>query len=420
MMGVGMGIPIARLFGIEIRVPVGWVVILALVAVIAVGEVNAVEPGLDQVTTWVIGLLVSFGFFLSSLVHDLAHALMARRRGVEVKAIAISFFGGATPIDFAAKDPRDDVAIAASGPIASIVIAALFFGLVVLAGTLGEKFDTAAGVLSVFVFVNLVLGFVNLVPAYPLDGGRIVRDITWRRSGSEAAGWRAASRTGRAAGMVIIGVGLAYLIIGGDLTGAMIALAGYFLILSANSVRDRVRLDEVVGDHTVDQVMERSNLTVSPTLTVDTFAAQLLDGETPVSAVPVARGDEIVGMLGVAQVRRLRRGEWAKTRVEDVMAKPPKLTFLAPSDTLRSALERIARTGLDGLPVIEDGRLIGVLTRRAIAQFVSARNLATGQGARPAQPPVDPGLPPAAGEPPSPTSGPSAPPDDEPPADAAG
>jgi Zn-dependent protease/predicted transcriptional regulator len=390
-----MGFPVARLFGIEIRVPYGWVVILALVAVIAVGEVNAVEPQVETVTAWIIGLLVSFGFFLSSLVHDLAHALVARRRGVEVKAIAISFFGGATPIDFAAKDPKDDVAIAASGPIASIVIGVIFFGLVIAATALGDKFDQAAGVLSVFVFVNLVLGFVNLVPAYPLDGGRIVRDLTWRKSGSEAAGWRAAARTGRAAGMVIIGVGISYLVLGGDLTGVMIALAGYFLVLSANSVRDRVRLDDVVGDHLVDEAMEHTTTTVSPTLTVDTFAAQLLDGESPVSAVPVARGDAIVGLLGVAQVRRLRRGQWATTRVEDVMAKPPKLTFLAPTDSLRSGLERIAKTGLDGLPVMDDGHLAGVLTRRGIARFVSARNTPAAAGAPPL-PPVPPLDPPSA------------------------
>jgi CBS domain-containing protein len=121
---------------------------------------------------------------------------------------------------------------------------------------------------------------------------------------------------------------------------------------------------------------------VHPSLTVDTFAAQLLDGGSPVTAVPVVQGDEVVGLLGVGQVRRLRPGAWASTRVEDVMARQPKLTFLAPGDPLRIGLERMQRAGLDGLPVLEDGRLAGVLTRRSIAAFVQA---SSGKGSSPTQ-----------------------------------
>jgi Zn-dependent protease/CBS domain-containing protein len=368
-----MGIPIARIFGIEIRVQVTWAFVLALVAVIAVGQLTSVDPQLEQVTAWFLGGVVAFGFFLSSVSHDLAHALVARRRGVDVRSIAVSFFGGATPLDPSSPDPGDDAAIAASGPIASIVIGTVLLVLTIGAMGLGDSFDAAAGVLAVLVFLNMVLGFVNLVPAYPLDGGRIVRDITWRRSGSEQAGWRAASRTGRVTGWFVVGLGLAYLIGVGDLTGAMIALTGWFLVLSSNSVRDRVKLDEMIGDHLVGEAMEDTTTTVSPNLTVDTFAAQLLDGEAAVSAVPVTVGDQIVGLLGVGQIRRMRRGQWATTRVADVMAKPPRLTFLAPTVSLREGLERVVKAGLDGLPVMDDGHLVGVLTRRGIARFVGDR-----------------------------------------------
>jgi predicted transcriptional regulator len=211
---------------------------------------------------------------------------------------------------------------------------------------------------------------VNLVPAYPLDGGRIVRDLAWRRSGSERSGWRAAWRTGRMTGLIVIGVGVAFLVSQGDMTGAFIALTGWFFILSSNSVRDRIKLDDLVGGRVVADAMEEVQVTVHPNLTVDTFAAQLLDGETPMTAVPVTDGDSIVGLLGVTQVRRIRRGDWAKTRVADVMVKPPKLTFLSSTDPLRIGLERIYKAGLDGLPVTEDGKLLGVLTKRGISLFV--------------------------------------------------
>lgn len=378
-----MGIPVARIFGIEIRVQFSWVVVLALVAVIAVGQLNEVEPGLTDTVAILLGGIVALGFFVSSVWHDLAHALVARRRGVEVKSIAVSFFGGATPLDPGSSKPGDDVAIAASGPVASLLLGGVFFAL--MAGAIAlDGFSAASGVLAVLGFLNLVLGLVNLVPAYPLDGGRIIRDIAWRRTGSERTGWRAAARTGRFTGLIVIGIGITLLVSRQDMTGAMIAITGWFLILSANSVRDRVRLDDLVGGHVVSDAMDADPLTVSPSLTVDTFAAQLLDGETPVYAVPVVENESIVGLLGVAQVRRIRRSDWTKTRVEDVMAKPPKLTFLAPTDPLKQGLERIFHAGLDGLPVLEDGRLLGMLTKRGIGRFIGEKSAGLNEQAPPA------------------------------------
>lgn len=386
MSGTPLGIPIMRLFGIEIRVQLGWVVVLALVAVIAVGQLNQIDPTLDEAMAWLLGGIVAFGFFVSSVSHDLAHALVARRRGIDVHSIGVSFFGGATPLDPSSPDPRDDAAIAASGPIASLAICALFLALTAIAVAVGGTFNAAAGVLATLVFLNLVLGLVNLVPAYPLDGGRIVRDIAWRRSGSERSGWRAAWRSGRFTGLFVIGIGVVFLLAQGDLTGAMIALTGWFFVLSSNSVRDRIRLDDLVGPYVVRDAMEEVTASVSPNLTVDTFAGQLLDGEAPMTAVPVVEGGSVVGILGVAQIRRIRRAGWPTTRVEDVMVRPPKLSFLSPTEPLRLALERIYKAGLDGLPVLQDGELLGLLTKRGIGRFIHERS--DGRKDPPAQDPA--------------------------------
>jgi Zn-dependent protease/predicted transcriptional regulator len=376
-----IGVPIARIFGIEIRVQLSWIVVLALIAVIAVGQLTAIDPEIEAVTSWILGGVVALGFFASSVIHDLAHAVVARRRGVDVRAVVITFFGGSTPLDPGSSDPGDDAAIAASGPLVSIVIGLVLLALTAGAFALGEAFDNATGVLSVLVFLNLVLGFINLVPAYPLDGGRIVRDLVWRRSGSERTGYRVASQSGRVTGFLVIAAGIVVLAVDPSFTGAMIALTGWFLILSANAVRDRVKVDELVGDHTVAEVMEPDPVTVNPSLTIDTFAAQLIDGESPMTAVPVVEGEEVVGILGVSQIRRVAQPRWTTTRVEAVMAKPPKLTFLSPTDSLRDALEQLQRQRLDGLPVMDAGNLVGVLTRRAAALFVRAK-----QGKVPAAP----------------------------------
>jgi CBS domain-containing protein len=235
------------------------------------------------------------------------------------------------------------------------------------------------------VFLNLVLGIVNLVPAYPLDGGRLVRDLAWRRSGSERTGLQAASRTGRLTGYVVVAAGIAVLLLEGGYMGAMLALTGWFLVLSANSLRHRVRLDDLVGGHTVAEVMEKDPVTVTPSLTVDTLASQLLDRNSSLTAVPVVEDDRIVGLLGVRQVRAMRPPEWTTTRVADVMVATPKLPFLSPHDPLKQALERVHRAGVDGLPVIEDGRLVGVLTRLSVGTFVKAQQEAAAslRGRRP-------------------------------------
>ena len=368
-----IGIPIARVFGIEIRVQLGWVFVLALVSVIAVGQLTAINPGIEAVTSWILGGVVALGFFISSVAHDLAHAVMARRRGVDVPAVVVTFFGGSTPLDPGSADPGDDAAIAASGPLVSIAIGLILLALTAWAFALGDAFSSATGVLAVLVFLNLVLGFVNLIPAYPLDGGRIVRDLVWRRSGSERTGYRAASRSGRITGFLVIALGIAVLVFDPTFTGAMIALTGWFLILSANAVRDRVKVDELVGGHTVGEAMEPDPVTVSPSLTIDTFAAQLIDGESPMTAVPVVEGDQVVGILGATQVRRIPHARWTGTRVEEAMVKPPKLTFLSPDGALKDGLEQIQRQWLDGLPVMDDGALVGVLTRRSAALFVRGK-----------------------------------------------
>jgi CBS domain-containing protein len=154
----------------------------------------------------------------------------------------------------------------------------------------------------------------------------------------------------------------------------MLALTGWFFVLSSNQVRDRIRLDDLVGGRVVTDAMELAATTVSPNLTVDTFAAQLFTGESPVTAVPVEDEDQVVGLVGITQVRRIPRAQWPSTRVGDLMAKPPKLVFLAPSEPLKQGLERIYRAGLDGLPVIEDGRLLGVLTKRGIGRFIAQQS----------------------------------------------
>jgi CBS domain-containing protein len=183
------------------------------------------------------------------------------------------------------------------------------------------------------------------------------------------------------------------LLLGDVANGIMIALSGWFLTLSARSIGDRVRVEDVVGDLRVEEVMERDPATVSPGLTVDTFASQLLAGEAATTAVPVVADDVLVGLLGVRQVRAIRQDKWGETRVEDAMVPSHDVPTVAPRDPLLGAAETLQRSGLDGVPVLDGGKLVGVFTRRSLGLAVAARQEEAGgvevPGARSATPGSD-------------------------------
>ena len=369
-----IGVPIARVLGIEIRVQFGWVLVVALVAALAVIQVGTAVPTLPAPVQWILGGAVGIAFFVSAMLHDLGHAVVARRRGVVVESILVSFFGGTTPADATAPVARDDLAIAASGPVVSVVLGVVLAAIALGLDSLGTEMGVALGqIVIVLAVLNVLIGLVNFIPAYPLDGGRIVRALAWGRSGSVKGGWKAAAATGRLSGLVGLSIGGGLFLTGEITNGAMVALSGWFLILSSRAIRERLKVDALIGDLVVSDAMERNPTTVNASLTVDTLAGQLLDGETPTTAIPVMEGTAVVGMLGVREVRRLRRGAWGITRVGDAMTRPPRMVELAPGAGLVDAVERLHRSGLDGLPVILDGALQGVLTRRSVGQVVRDR-----------------------------------------------
>jgi len=378
-----IGVPVARIGGMEIRVQLGWIIVVAFVAALAVGQVGAAAPDLPGPAQWAVGLLVGLGFFLSAMIHDLAHALTAKRRGVEVQTVVVSFFGGTTPLDPASDDPTADLAIAASGPLVSVLVGAVLAGVGFLIGTTGPALAVAAGqLLGVLGVLNLMLGLVNLAPSYPLDGGRIVKAIGWRRRGSELEGWRAAATVGRATGGLLVVGGAAAALAGEGGNGAMVLMCGWFLILSSRAIRERVRVETLIGGVTVGDAMEHEIPTVHANLTLDAIAGQLMDADNPVTVVPVLDGSTVEGVISVGQIRRIKPGRWGETRVGEVMARPPRLPILGPGEPLVTAVERLQRAGLDGAPVLEDGRLVGVLTRRSIGAAVAARGGVAAPGRR--------------------------------------
>jgi Zn-dependent protease/predicted transcriptional regulator len=367
------GWPIARLFGFEIRIHLSWILIGALVTVLVVNQLETNAPGLPMPLRWLTGAGIAVAFFLSVLAHELGHGIVARRRGLEVGPITVFFFGGSASFQLESDRPRDEAAVAIAGPAVSLVIGSVLAAVGLVLQASADETVRAAGLVSlVLASLNLILGAANLVPAYPLDGGRVVRAVFWARSGDEKRGARAAATSGRVVGWGLIGGGLAVMVSGNTLDGLLLGLSGWLLGSASRGIARRIAVQELIEDVRVGDVVDRAISTVSPQLTVDTFADRLFEGGDG-SALPVVRNDQVIGVIGGAQLRRLSRKAWATTRAEDVMVGPPSMSALAPGDSLWSALDRLRRTGLDGLPVMVDGGFVGLVTRQLVATAIQDR-----------------------------------------------
>lgn len=365
-------LPIARLFGFEIRVHVSWAIILAVITVSVVGEVGETAPQTATATRWLIGAAVAASFLLSALAHELGHAMMARRAGFPGGPVIVYFFGGAASAVLEGRRPRDEIAVAVAGPIVSLALGAIALAVAAIATELGGAVLVAIGQVALVVGVlDLILGSVNLLPAYPLDGGRVVRAIGWARTGDPGEGLRIAARTGRWLGVALAVVGTAVILAVDQVDGLMLALCGWFLVSSSGAVQRTAGVERLLEGIRVADIMDRGANRIPAGVTLDTFGDQVLTGAG--DAVSVMDGAEVVGLLGSRQVRGIRRDRWATTRAGDVMARADTLPTIVPETTVRAALEHLQRTGLDGLPVTEAGAITGVVTRRAVADAIRAR-----------------------------------------------
>ncbi|HYH91841.1 MAG TPA: site-2 protease family protein [Candidatus Saccharimonadales bacterium] len=370
--------PIARLFGFEIRIHLSWALILAVIAVTVATQVGRVAPDSTSAVRWLIGGVVAAAFLLSALAHELGHAITARRAGFPGGPVVVYFFGGAASARTDARTPRDEIVTALAGPAVSIVLGLCLLVLTVIGEAVGSGPVQVIGRVALLVGgMNVLLGLANLLPAFPLDGGRVARGVVWSRTGDPAVGLQVAASIGRWLGMALGVVGIVLILLVDSVDGLMLALAGWFLVSSARTVARSGDVDALLEGLHVDDVMDRDVTSVAPGLTLDTFASQVLDGSSA-TTLPVVQGAELLGVVGATQVRRLRQNRWAETRAGDVMVGGDALPRMAPDTTLRAALDAFHRTGLDGLPVMEAGLLAGIVTRKAVAQAVSDRLQARG------------------------------------------
>jgi len=363
-----------RIRGIPVRVHGSWLVIYGLIAwTLAVGYFPRTLPELPAATYWLSALLAALLLFVSVFLHELSHSLMARRYGIPISSITLHIFGGVSELEREPDRPGAELAIAIVGPLTSFAVAAAAAAGAMLA----QPGPVAAAIVRYLVMVNVIVGLFNLVPGFPLDGGRLLRAILWKARGDLAWATRIASQAGGAFGVALIVLGAWRALAGEFLGGLWFVVIGLFLRQAAQAGYQQLVIRRALGPRTVADAMTREVVHVPPDLDL----ARLVDDffwRRHVTSFPVVAGDRIGGIVSVHALEQVPRERWATTTVESVMLPLTDELVASPRDSLWQALEKVSRNKLGRLAVVEDGRLAGYLSVKDVMHVLT---VATAAGA---------------------------------------
>jgi Zn-dependent protease/predicted transcriptional regulator len=366
--GSRAAVRVASVFGIPVFVHASWVVIFGLVAwTLATGYFPERYPHLAHRTYWARGLASSLLFFGSILLHELGHSMIALRHGIPIRSITLFMFGGVARLGRDPQDGRTELKIAAAGPVVSLALGALFYAVSTL-DVVGEGSRAIGRYLAV---INVMVAVFNLVPAYPLDGGRLLRGLLWRSAGKGRA-TRTAARAGTVFAYFLIVTGALRLLRGDAVAGVWSALVGWFLKEASSGAHRDVRVDEALAGVTVRDAMLRDVATLPASLSL-ADAARHHFLRTGYGGYPVVRDETVVGLLCLRDVLKRSPEERDTTSVQAAMTPLTKAIVTSPDAPLLKATGQMAEAGTGRLLVMEGGRLAGLLTLQAVLRHVRVR-----------------------------------------------
>ncbi|MGV0596718.1 site-2 protease family protein [Mycolicibacterium porcinum] len=370
------GIPLGRIAGFPVSANWSVLVIVSLFTWSLASTLPSAAPGYSVAAYWIAGTCGALVLLSSLLAHELTHALLARRAGVGVIDVTLWLFGGVTRLAGEAKTPRDALRIAASGPLTSMVLGVAFaaaaYGLRLAGGP-----HIVVGVGWWLAGINVLLGLFNLLPGAPLDGGRVLKSLLWKRCGDSMRAGIDAARAGRVLALILIGLGLATTFAGAPVGGIWLVLVAWFIYGASRDEELQLITKRAIADIRVRDVMTAHPNIAPSDVTVEDFIERYLLGDRH-SAYPVAdRHGEIVGLITLAELRRVAPSRRGLTLVRDAAKRMPHVVTAEPDEKLTGLLERLRTNGTSRALIFDTGQLVGILTASDLNRLIDVYQMAS-------------------------------------------
>ena len=359
-------IPVGRVLGIPIGLDYSWFVIFGLLTWMLAGSYYPAEfKNWPPLMYWLVGAATALMLFVSVLLHELGHSVVALRYNIPVRSITLFLFGGVAQIGAEPPSAVAEFLIAIAGPLVSLTLAAVFYAVEPLVAGM----EPLLGLVKYLAYINLALVLFNLIPGYPLDGGRVFRAIVWAITKNMRRATLIAANVGRFFAMVFIFVGVWQMFSGNFGGGLWIAVIGWFLDNAASAQVHQVMFQGLLVGHRVSQAMNTQCASVLGSLTLQDLVDKhiLTSGQR---CFLVNRSDDTVGLMTLHRIKEVPRSEWVTTSAAQVMLPWEELKRVDPDAELWAALQEMDRDGVNQLPVTRDHKVIGMLSREDVITFL--------------------------------------------------
>jgi len=367
-------IRLGRLFGIEVGLHYSWFIIALLITMSLGSQFQATHKDWGSNVIWALSILTALLFFVALLAHEMSHALVARTRGLTTKAITLFALGGVAQIEKEPEDAKTEFLVGIVGPLSSAVIGVVSLGVAwALGWRMGSAPETPLHAMFVWLgYINLSLAAFNMIPGYPLDGGRILRSILWLSSGDPLRATQRAATVGKAIALLFIAFGIFRFFGGAGFGGLWIAFIGWFLMQAAAASYSSVALTEGLKGVKVSDIMTSDCETLDGNMNVEQFVENYLlrSGRR---CFMVQQNGEITGLVTPHEIKELERPRWPYMTLADVMRSLDQIHTVTPATPVMEALETMGRDDVNQLPVVSGKRLEGIITRANVVQFLHTR-----------------------------------------------
>jgi Zn-dependent protease/predicted transcriptional regulator len=367
-------IKLGRIFGIEIGLHYSWLIIALLITLSLAGHFRAHDPAWGESVIWAVAVITALLFFASIVVHELSHAMVAKARGLPVRSITLFALGGVAEIEKEAADAKTEFWMGIVGPITSFLIGVICLGIALAMGWAPPEFPPTPlmAMLMWLGYINIMLAVFNMIPGFPLDGGRVLRAIAWWITGDGNRATRIAARVGQFVAFSFIVIGIFRFFGGAGFGGLWIAFIGWFLLDASRESYAQVAVTEGLRGVRVADVMSRDCPVVDGRSNLQTFVdEQLL--HTGRRCFVVTENDRVAGLITPHEVSAVERARWPYTTVDDVMRPLEQLRTVSPDAPVNKALEMMGSEDLNQLPVVEGGEIAGIISRGHILQLLQTR-----------------------------------------------